>query len=101
MSKNESQVILAAVVDRLAAIKATIATLQEEEAALRAALVDSGQAVIMGTTHRATVSEVAGRAVTDWRAVAEHFTPSRQLVTAHTSTTEPHTAVRLSAHKTK
>lgn len=98
--KNYTPVILAATVDRLALIKAQIASLQDEEAALRAVLADSGQSVILGTTHRAAVSHCDGKAVTDWRAVAQALKPSRQLVTAHTTQGDPYTAVRLSAHKT-
>ena len=97
---NDTPVILAAAVDRLALIKAQIATLQDEEAALRAALAASGLPVILGTAHRATVSRCDGKTTTDWRSVAEHFKPSRQLVTAHTTQGDPYTAVRLSAHKT-
>ena len=97
---NETPAIFAAAVDRLAALKAQIASLQDEETALRAALVASGLPVIMGTTHRATVSHCDGKITTDWRSVAEHLKPSRQLVTAHTAQGDPYTAVRLSAHKT-
>lgn len=97
---NETPVILAAAVDRLALIKAQIALLQDEEAALRTVLSDSGLPVILGTTHRATVSACEGRITTDWRSVAQVLKPSRQLVTAHTTQGDPYTTVRLSAHKT-
>ena len=97
---NEKETILRSVVDRLAHVKATIATLQDEEATLRAVLADSGCDSVMGSTHRATVSHCEGKVVTDWRSVAAHLKPSRQLVTAHTAQGEPYTVVRLSAHKT-
>lgn len=97
---NDTPILLAAAVDRLATLKAQIASLQDEEAALRAVLADSGLPVILGTTHRATVSRCEGKIITDWRSVAEHLKPSRQLVTAHTTQGDPYTAVRLSAHKT-
>lgn len=97
---NDTPILLAAAVDRLATLKAQIASLQDEEAELRAFLADSGLPVIMGTTHRAAVSVCEGRSITDWRAIAAHLKPSRQLVTAHTTQGEPYTAVRLSAHKT-
>lgn len=98
--QNEIELVLCAVVDRLAHIKAHIAVLQEEEASLRATLADSGQTIISGTTHRATVSNCEGKVTTDWRAVAMYLKPSHQLVTAHTTQGEPYTVVRLSAHKT-
>ena len=100
--QDETDILLRVTVDRLAQVKATIATLQDEEAALRAALVAaaSGRSVFRGTEHRATVLLCEGKVTTNWRAIAEHFSPSYQLVTAHTTQGEPYTVVRLSAHKT-
>jgi hypothetical protein len=43
------------------------------------------------------VSHCAGRTTIDWQSIALHFKPSRQLVTAHTSTGEPYFVVKLSA----
>lgn len=96
--KNEP-VVLSATVDRLAVIKAEIARLKAEEDALRDALIDAGLEVIEGTQHRAAISRCAGREMIDWRSIAEKFNPSRQLITAHTSTGEPYFTVRLSARK--
>ena len=87
-------------VDRLAAVKAQIADLQKEETALKQVLIASGQDVIEGTTHRASVSLCEGRTVTDWHTVAMRLSPSRQLITAHTTVGDPYAVVRLSAHKT-
>jgi hypothetical protein len=97
--KNENPVILAAAVDRLALIKAQIANLKTEEDQIKAVLIEAGQAAIEGQLHRAAVSFCPGRDVTDWRSIAEHFTPSRQLVTAHTSTGAAFYTVRVSARK--
>jgi hypothetical protein len=97
--KNENPVILAAAVDRLALIKAQIANLKTEEDQIKAQLIEAGQAAIEGQLHRAAVSFCPGRDVTDWRSIADHFSPSRQLVTAHTSTGAAFYTVRVSARK--
>lgn len=97
---NETPALLAVTVDRLALIKAQVAALQTEEQALKQILADSGKTVILGTTHRATVSHCDGKTTTDWQSVAMRLNPSRQLIAAHTSVGDPYTAVRLSAHKT-
>lgn len=97
--KNENPVLLAAAVDRLALIKAQLANLKAEENQLKAALIDAGQAAIEGTMHRAAVSYCAGKDITDWHAIADHFSPSRQLITAYTATGSPFYTVRVSARK--
>ena len=56
-------------------------------------------AYLLGQLHRAAVSYCPGRDVIDWRAIAEHFAPSRQLITAHTSTGAAFYTVRVSARK--
>ena len=91
------EAILSAVVDRMATIKAQIAALKDEENELRDTLIDSGLSTIDGTLHRASVSHCAGRTTINWQSIALHFKPSRQLVTAHTSTGEPYYTVKLSA----
>lgn len=97
--KNENPVLLAAAVDRLAVIKAQTAALAAEEKELKTLLAESGETVIEGTLHRAAVSQCAGRDSIDWAAIAARFNPSRQLITAHTSTGEPFYTVRVSARK--
>lgn len=99
MNLNHSQV-LGGLVDRLAIIKQQIADLKTEESNLKAELIASGESVVDGMYHRAAISECAGKAIIDWHSVAEHFSPSRQLVTAHTSYTDGHFVVRVSARKT-
>ena len=97
--KNENPVLLAAAVDRLATIKAQIADLKTQEDQIKAVLIEAGQAAIEGQLHRAAVSFCPGRDVTDWRSIAEHFAPSRQLITAHTATGAAFYTVRVSARK--
>ena len=97
--KNDNPVLLAAAVDRLALIKAQMANLKTEEDQIKAVLIEAGQAAIEGQLHRAAVSFCPGRNVTDWRSIAEHFAPSRQLITAHTATGAAFYMVRVSARK--
>ena len=97
--KNENPAVLAAIVDQLASVKAQLSDLRTLEDQLKTALVESGQVAIDGTIHRATVAHCAGRESIDWQAIAAKFNPSRQLITAHTSTGEPYDVVRVSARK--
>jgi hypothetical protein len=97
--KNENPAILAAAVDRLALIKAQMAQLSAEEKQLKGALTATGLDAIDGTAHRAAVSHCAGRVSIDWETIAAKFSPSRQLIAAHTSTGAPYAVVRVSARK--
>ena len=96
---NDTPVILCALVDQLATVKAQLSDLKTLEDQLKAAIVESGQVAIDGTIHRATVSHCAGRESIDWQAIAAKYNPSRQLITAHTSTGAPYDVVRVSARK--
>jgi hypothetical protein len=97
--KNENRTLLSAAVDRLATIKAQVAALTAEEKELKTILAESGELVIEGSLHRAAISNCAGRDSIDWAAIAAKFEPSRQLITAHTTTGAPFAVVRLSARK--
>ncbi len=90
--------IAAAAVDELGAIKAQIAELKAREEQIKQDLVECGVSEAEGRLFRATVSLVE-RETTDWKAVAQKLNPSRQLITAHTSSTTSST-VRVSARKT-
>lgn len=90
---------LASVVDELAIIKAQLAELADKEKELKAVLIAAGVSPIEGDLHRATVSLVSGRTSIDWKSIAEHFSPSRQLVTAHTSKGADYHMVRVTARK--
>jgi hypothetical protein len=91
--------VLGGVADRLGQIKAQLADLKKEEAKLKQELIDSGLAVVEGAFYRVAVSESDGKTITDWRKIAEKFSPSRQLVKANTSTGEAYFTVRVSARK--
>lgn len=90
---------LVRVVDQLGAVKAQIADLQKIEKELKADLAGSGFAFVDGAQYRASI-HWQGHTSIDWRAIAEHFNPSRQLVTAHSSQGDLAPVVRVSARKT-
>ena len=86
-------------IDRLGTLLATIAEMNAEAKLLKAALqvnIDAGDAD-EGDLFRAAHS-MAERDTVDWKAVAAKLDPSRQLVTAHTTTKVVHT-IRVSARK--
>ena len=90
---------LAEQVDRLGEIKAAQANLQAEFDRIRATLEDAGLSEIDGNAYRVTFS-TSTRTSTDWRAIAERLKASPQLIRAHTTTSEPGTACRVTARKT-
>lgn len=90
----------ARIVDQLGRLKAEIAVLQDEEKDLKSKLAASGYQAVDGKNYRASISWQDGRISIDWRAIAEHYNPSRQLVTAHTSKGDPFPVVKVSARKT-
>jgi len=93
-----SPVITAAeAVDQLGFIRAQIADLQATEKTLKAAIEAAGTPRIEGRLYKAAVILSAGRISTDWQSVANHFSPSRQLITAHTSQGAAFSAIRVSA----
>lgn len=97
--KNETTVNLSAIVDRLGVLAAAAADIDTEVKALKAELILAGVPAIEGDLYRAAVSHCAGREVIAWKAIAEHFKPSRQLITAHTEHGTPFSTVRVSARK--
>ncbi|MBM4386063.1 MAG: hypothetical protein FJ091_22210 [Deltaproteobacteria bacterium] len=75
------------VVDELGALKAQIAELTAQAKMIEAGLKAAGPGRIEGVLYDANVF-TQERTLVDWKAVAEKLQPSRQLVTAHTSTVE-------------
>ena len=82
-------------IDRLGEIKARIADLEAVEKALRDEIAARGPGAYEGDVFRATVS-TADREKINWQAIAEKLEPSRQLITAHTSSI-PVTTVKVTA----
>lgn len=79
-----------AAVDELGDIVRQERRLAKRKAQLRGLIVEAAQSIgpkLMADRYSATIVH-ATRAVVDWRSVADHFAPSRQLVTAHTTVTD-------------
>jgi hypothetical protein len=91
---------MAAKVDRLGAISAAMASMKREADTLRAELEDAGLSDIHGQLYRVNFAQCAGRTATDWEAIAAKFKPSRQLISAHTTTGKPSTRMTVKAHTT-
>jgi hypothetical protein len=72
--------------DALLALKAQIANLESLAKVEHARLVAMGEGAYEGEIARASVS-IVEREKIDWKTIAEKLEPSRQLITAHTSTT--------------
>lgn len=91
--------ILSLLVDQYAILKAQADEIAEEMTTIKGQLVAAGVSPIEGGTHRATVSLTAGRVTIDWKAIAERFEPSRQLITAHTTKGADFYTLRVTARK--
>lgn len=86
---------LAQAVDQLGAIDSQIKALTKQADILKAAIKSQGPERYNGSEFSALVFESEGRTVTDWKSIAEHFNPSRQLITAHTETGSPVRSIKL------
>lgn len=101
--KTENQ--LAAIVDRLGALKAAAAEIESESEALKGELIFAGMPAIDGGLFRATVSHCPGRELIDWKALAldlmSKTKPDLQkwIIEKFTTTGTPFTTVRVSARK--
>lgn len=78
---------LSLMVDELGFLQSQADTLKIQIDTLKTAIKGHGAGKHMGSRFQSLVSPVAGSAKIDWQAVAEHFSPSRQLITAHTTHT--------------
>jgi hypothetical protein len=74
-----------ALVDQYGSIDSQIKALTESLNMLKKAIKAQGAGVYTGDIYKLNVFATPGRETTDWRAVAEHFNPSYQLITAHTT----------------
>ena len=88
------------IVDQLLTLKAQLAELEQKEKELKDTLIAAGVPTIEGMLARASVSYCDGRAKVDWESIANKLgTPSRQLITAHTTYGQAFHVVRVSARK--
>ena len=92
---GEPVVDLAVMVDELGALDAQIKALTKKADTLKASIKAHGPERYNGSEFSALVYESEGRTTTDWRAIAEKFNPSRQLITAHTVTGEVSKSIKV------
>lgn len=82
-------------IDELGSINKQIKALTERSDAIKSDLKATGLGKASGYIYSALVYTSEGRMVTDWRSIAEHFEPSRQLITAHTTQSAPVVSVKV------
>jgi hypothetical protein len=82
-------------VDQLGALDSQIKALTKQAEALKAQIKAQGPERYLGAEYSALVFESEGRTITDWKAIAEKFEPSRQLITAHTVTGEVSKSIKV------
>jgi histidinol-phosphate/aromatic aminotransferase/cobyric acid decarboxylase-like protein len=91
---------IAAKVDELGQLHATIADMKRKADRIRTELEEAGLTDIEGQLYRVNFAAVAGRTLTDWKTIAERLKASRQLIAAHTTTGEPSTRMTVKARQT-
>jgi len=96
-TQQHSNDLLAYQADQLGKLRAQVKDLQDRAKDLEASLKESGESVIDGAAFHITVSR-SERTTVDWKGIAAKLNPSRQLVTAHSTTKETCT-LRVGAHK--
>jgi len=71
-------------VDELGQLQDQAAALAQQIDSLKSTIKAAGAGRYLGTRWQSLVSDVAESTKVDWQAVAQHFDPSYQLITAHT-----------------
>ena len=87
------------IIDELGSIDRELARLKAQRDDLSAIVKLTGTGRYFGQYFEGLVYESKGRTVTNWKAIAEHFNPSRQLLVAHTTTGEPSLSLKVEALK--
>ena len=77
---------LAALTDEIGSIRAEIDRLKSLDKQLTEQLKAAGEAKYQGNIYKSTVYCTKARVTVNWQAIAMHFEPSRQLITAHSTT---------------
>ena len=87
---------LSSVIDELGSIRAEIKRLEAQDKALTAQIKSAGAGTYTGVIWEALAYPVKARVSIDWETIAKKFSPSHQLITAHTTTGEPSLSVKVS-----
>ena len=88
-------------VDELGQLQDQAAALAAQIDSIKATIKAQGAGRYLGSRWQSLVVDVAEGKKTDWKAVAEHFAPSHQLITAHTSTVAATTRITTTLQKGK
>ena len=91
---------IAAKVDELGQLHATMADMKRKAEAIRTELEDAGLADIEGNLYRVNFAQCAGKTLTDWQAIAKRLKASPQLIRAYTKTGEANTRMTVKARQT-
>ena len=91
---------LAAKVDELGQLHATIAKLKKDADQIRTDLEDAGLTDIDGQLYRVNFAQCAGKTLTDWQAIAKRLQASPQIIRAYTKTGEASTRMTVKARQT-
>lgn len=87
---------VAAIVDEVGAIDSEIKRLTKQKEALSAQIKAEGNGRFAGAIYEGLVYTSEGRVSIDWEAIAAKFSPSRQLIAAHTKQGSPIVSLKLS-----
>lgn len=88
-------------VDELGQLEDQAAALEAQIDTIKTTIKSQGAGRYLGSRWQSLVSPVAESKRVNWQAVAEHFAPSHQLITAHTSTTPSTTKITTTLQKGK
>ena len=77
---------LAALTDEIGSIRSEIKRLEALDKQLTEQLKASGTGKHSGAIYKSTIYAVDAKTTVNWKAIAMHFEPSRQLITAHSTT---------------
>jgi hypothetical protein len=86
---------LAVMVDQLGTLDTEIKALTKRAEAIKANIKAQGADRYIGSFYEALVYSSEGRKVTDWRAIAETFKPTEDLIKAHTSQGDPTKSIKV------
>jgi phage host-nuclease inhibitor protein Gam len=87
------------IIDEIGNMDREISRLKAQRDDFAAIVKLTGEGRYYGQQFEGLVYSSKGRVVTNWKAVAEHFSPSRQLLSAHTTTGEPTLSLKVEALK--
>lgn len=88
-------------VDELGQLQDQAAALAAQIDTLKTTIKAQGAGRYIGSRWQSLVSDVAESKKTDWKAVAAHFNPSHQLITAHSSITPATSKITTTLQKGK